>query len=224
MFQSWPHNVKWYILACLVSENHPKHGQQSYKIIIEDDLGLLGGLGVKNKSSVGSGLANSSFAFLSEILGSEKSSLVCHLWRAYHATSLCLVCLSDVRCTSSAAIAPGQMDMFFGDQTGIDLPRKCMCFFPRVLFSNVCLFAVPLMTATRIEDHHKNAQVKADVHEHIHSEPVEKSCCATWTAKTVDSPKHCWVKGSCFKWGQSSTARDYSTVDNEMCEGKDMRA
>ena len=113
---------------------------------------------------------------------------------------------------------------FFGDQTGIYLPRKCMCFFPRVLFSNVCLFAVPLMTATRIEDHHKNAQVKADVHEHIHSEPDEKSCCATWTAKTVDSPKHCWVKGSCFKWGQSSTARDYSTVDNEMCEGKDMCA
>ena len=84
-----------------------------------------------------------------------------------------------MRCTSSAAIAPGQMDMFFGDQTGIDIPRKCI-FFPRVLFSNVCL-----MTATRIEDH-KNAQVKADVHEHIH-QPVEKSCCATWTAKTVDS-------------------------------------
>ena len=114
MFESWPHHVKWHIRACLVSENHPKHGQKSYKIIIEDDLGLLGGLGVKNKSSVGSGLANSSFAFLSEILGSEKSSLVCHLWRAYHATSLCLVCLSDVRCTSSAAIAPGQMDMLFG--------------------------------------------------------------------------------------------------------------
>ena len=128
-----------------------------------------------------------------------------------------------MRCTSSAAIAPGQMDMFFGDQTGIDIPRKCM-FFSACSFSNVCLFAVPLMTATRIEDHHKNAQVKADVHEHIHSEPDEKSCCATWTAKTVDSPKHCWVKGSCFKWGQSSTARDYSTVDNEMCEGKDMCA
>ena len=29
MFESWPHHVKWYILACLVSENHPKHGQKS---------------------------------------------------------------------------------------------------------------------------------------------------------------------------------------------------
>ena len=76
-----------------------------------------------------------------------------------------------------------------------------------------------LMTATRIEDH-KNAQVKADVHEHIHSEPTEKSCCATWTAKTVDSPTHCWVKGTCFKWGASSTARDYSTVNDELCAGK----
>ena len=133
MIEAWPHHGDMISVVCLVSENHPKHGQKSYKIIIEDDLGLLGGLGVKNKSSVGSGLANSSFAFLSEILGSEKSSLVCHLWRAYHATSLCLVCLSDVRCTSSAAIAPGQMDMFFGDQTGIDIPRKCMFFF-RVFF------------------------------------------------------------------------------------------
>ena len=149
MFQSWPHNVKWYILACLVSENHPKHGQKSYKIIIEDDLGLLGGLGVKNKSSVGSGLANSSFAFLSEILGSEKSSLVCHLWRAYHATSLCLVCLSDVRCTSSAAIAPGQMDMFFGDQTGIDIPRKCMFF-------SACSFFKCLSLCCALDDGNKD--------------------------------------------------------------------
>lgn len=89
------------------------------------------------------------------------------------------------------------------------------------LFASVMCAALAVRPS--IEDH-KNAQVKADVHEHIHSEPVEKSCCATWTAKTVDSPKHCWVKGSCFKWGQSSTARDYSAVDNEMCEGKDMCA
>jgi hypothetical protein len=70
-----------------------------------------------------------------------------------------------------------------------------------------------------MEDHHKNA-VKADVHEHIHSEAQEKSGCATWTAKTVDSPQHCWVKGTCSKWGATSTARDCSTVNNELCEGK----
>ena len=149
MFESWPHHGDMISVVCLVSENHPKHGQKSYKIIIEDDLGLLGGLGVKNKSSVGSGLANSSFAFLSEILGSEKSSLVCHLWRAYHATSLCLVCLSDVRCTSSAAIAPGQMDMFFGDQTGIDIPRKCMFF-------SACSFFKCLSLCCALDDGNKD--------------------------------------------------------------------
>ena len=125
MFESWPHHVKWYIRACLVSANHPKHGQKSSSRMTWASWAALG-----SRIKVALDLVRPilHFAFLSEILGSEKSSLVCHLWRAYHATSLCLVCLSDVRCTSSAAIAPGQMDMFFGDQTEINIPRKCMLF------------------------------------------------------------------------------------------------
>ena len=52
--------------------------------------------------------------FLSEILGSEKVRLfaTCDLLTtAFHA-SLCLLCLSDVRCVSGAAIAPKQKDWF----------------------------------------------------------------------------------------------------------------
>ena len=52
--------------------------------------------------------------FLSEILGSEKVCLFATrdvLTIACHA-SLCFLCLSDVRCTSGAAIAPRQKNGF----------------------------------------------------------------------------------------------------------------
>ena len=73
------------------------------------DLGFLG-LGAKH---IALDLV-SPVVFLSEILGSEKVCLFATrdvLTIACHA-SLCFLCLSDVRCTSSAAIAPRQKDGF----------------------------------------------------------------------------------------------------------------
>ena len=48
-----------------------------------------------------------------------------------------------------------------------------------------------------------------------------KHCCATWTAKNP-TPTYCTVpaSSSCLAWGQKATVRDYSTVDDKMCEGK----
>lgn len=219
MFESWPHHVKWYILACLVSENHPKHGQKSSSRMTWASWAALG-----SRIKVALDLVWPILHLLScqKFLAQKKVRLfaTCDVLTM----PLRFALFASVMC-AALAVRPsllGKWICFLVIKQELTY-QESVYFFPRVLFSNVCLFAVPLMTATRIEDH-KNAQVKADVHEHIHSEPVEKSCCATWTAKTVDSPKHCWVKGSCFKWGQSSTARDYSAVDNEMCEGKDMCA
>eukprot|EP00434_Breviolum_minutum_P046755 symbB.v1.2.042915.t1/scaffold11566.1/size1248/1 len=48
-----------------------------------------------------------------------------------------------------------------------------------------------------------------------------KHCCATWTAKNP-TPTYCTVpaSSSCLAWGQKAAVRDYSTVDDKMCEGK----
>ena len=82
----------------------------------------------------------------------------------------------------------------------------------------------------RAEKHHeqkahageKHHQWKAHVHKHTVKSEEDKACCATWTAKTVDSPSYCWVKGTCIKWGAKATARDYSTVEEKFCAGKGM--
>ncbi|CAL1131333.1 unnamed protein product [Cladocopium goreaui] len=74
------------------------------------------------------------------------------------------------------------------------------------------------MGETWMEDHHKNA-VKADVHEHIHSEPQEKSCCATWTAKTVDSPQHCFAEFHSAHF-QGGSARKVLTFGSRQRAGR----
>lgn len=136
MFESWPHHVKWYILACLVSENHPKHGQKSYKIIIEDDLGLLGGLGSRIKVAL-------------DLVWPILHLLSCQKFLAQKKVRLFATCdvltmplrfalFASVMC-AALAVRPSLLGkwisflVFFGDQTGIDIPRKCMLFF-RVFF------------------------------------------------------------------------------------------
>ena len=96
------------------------------------DLGFLG-LGAKH---IALDLV-SPVVFLSEILGSEKVRLfaTCDLLTtAFHA-SLCLLCLSDVRCVSGAAIAPRQMIFFvIKNRNGSTRPSKTVYFVSTCFF------------------------------------------------------------------------------------------